>query len=448
MAAWFRDPAGRRQAALLVLLALVFAGAMARYASKIQKLSRDGKQTRSAFLRWRDQVEALTAGEDIYRVHNYPNPPVQALILTPLTWLDRTPGALVWFALKIGMAACAWVWAVRLCTTPGGPIPLWARAVALIFTLHPVLGDLDHGNVNIFIAFLVFGALECARRHRDAAAGLVLALAVACKVTPALFLPYFVWKRCWKLVAATLAGCVLWLAVVPAAALGWDRNQTLLTSWFDQMVRPFLIDGKVTSQHANQSLPGLTMRLLVHEPSDVKYDPEDDGRQTPAGYHNLTDIGPANARLVVRGCQVLYVLAGAYYARARLTGTGGTRQGLRVAAEYAAVCLGMLLFSERTWKHHGVVLMLPNLVIAAAASTRPLSRWARIGFVAGTAAVFWLILGPSLLAAVTPAGATWDAQDLALTYGSHTAVFVIMLATVGGVLVRENRRADSPPAAG
>jgi hypothetical protein len=70
-------------------------------------------------------------------------------------------------------------------------------------------------------------ALTAYHRQRDVLAGVVLGLAIACKVTPALFLPYFLWKRSWK----ALGGCVLGLALflwpgfVPALLMGWERNQ-------------------------------------------------------------------------------------------------------------------------------------------------------------------------------------------------------------------------------
>ena len=59
----------------------------------------------SAFVRWRDQLEQLFADEDIYQRHGYPNPPMMALVLYPLTWILFS--ALLWWRLgwPIGVAA-------------------------------------------------------------------------------------------------------------------------------------------------------------------------------------------------------------------------------------------------------------------------------------------------------------------------------------------------------
>ena len=412
--------------ALALALAALAAFSAARYLEKIQKPARDGALTKSAFLRWRGQILALDAGVDIYEKYTYPNPPVQALILLPLARLDPIPGAMLWFALKVGMAAAAWVWACRATAGPRRLRPL-ALVVALLFTLHPVLGDLSHGNVNIFIAFLVLASLECLRRRRDFTAGVVLALAVACKVTPALFIPYFVWKRLWLATAGALVGCVLWLAVVPGALLGFERTRDLSLSWYAHMVRPFLAQGKVNSEHANQSLPGLVTRLLTNSPSDQEYD-EGDGHVVAKEFHNLTDIGPRGAKRVIQALQLGYTLLGIWLLRNRLDRPGDARAGIAVAAEYAFIVLGMLLFSERTWKHHGVVLMLPFLVVAAFYCLPATGRRLRAGLALANGLVFALIAVPSLLGG--------DRQDEALAYGTHTAVFVTLFAQVCVVLAR------------
>ena len=448
----------RLRIAFVALLLAVFAVTAVRYAVKASKPSELGTYTRTAFLRWRPQVRALDAGTDIYRVFAYPNPPVMALVLRPFYELPPLTGALTWFAFKAALAGVTAVWVFRLLEMrnaecgmrnsepPGtpdetGPVrstgelssiphsafriphfPDWAKAVAVLLGLHPVLGDLAHGNVNLFVAFLVIAALELYRRRRDGAAGVVLALAVACKVTPALFLPYFVWKRAWRLLAGAAAGLALWLVVVPAGALGWGHNRDLLGSWFDVMVRPFVLDGKVTSEHPNQSVPGLVFRLLTREPSFVDYDEED--RPHAAGFHNVADVGAANARLIVKGCMAAFGLAVVLTCRWPAHRPGVPRAGPRLAAEFALIALGMLLFSERTWKHHAVTLILPYAVLTAALAAAP--GPGRRAFYAGVLAVAAVLtVGPSVV------GGEW--QDLAMVYGSHTAAFAVLAVGVGVV---------------
>src|SRR5262249_44292257 len=169
----------------------------------------------------------------------------------------------------------------------------WGKGLAVVLAVRPIAGDLTHGKVNLFILFLVVAGLYAFRRGRDFLAGLLLALAIACKVTPALFVPYFLWKRAWKTLAGCAAGLVLFLGVVPAAFLGPARNAELLHGWVRQMITPFVVQGEVTTEHNNQSLPGLVHRLLTHSPSFVTYI---DDRWTPLEYHNLLEIDPAVAR--------------------------------------------------------------------------------------------------------------------------------------------------------
>ncbi len=404
--------------ALLVLAAVGLAAG--KYAAKLDKPGRTDQQTRSAFLRWRPQVLALDAGTDIYVAFAYPNPPVMALILRPLYGLEPTAGALVWFGMKAVLAGVTVWWAVRLARGPT-PLPDWAAALVVLLTLHPVLGDLTHGNVNILIAFLLVAALDLLRRRWDFAAGLTLALAVACKVTPALFLPYLAWKGWWRALAGATAGLALWLAVVPGAALGFERNGDLLRSWFDTLVKPFVVEGKITSEHANQSLPGLFTRLLTDAPSSFRYE---DDHPVPDEHHNLLALSPEAVRWLVRGCQVAFGVAGLLLLRT----PRDRRQGLAVTAEYAYVALGMLMFSERTWKHHAVVLVLPYAVVVTALVRRPSRRLAGL-----LAAATVLSLGPSLVGG--------EFQDAALVYGSHTAAFLLLTAGVLAVLWQERRYA-------
>jgi hypothetical protein len=308
---------------------------------------------RSAILRWREQLQELPA-EDIYQRYVYPNPPIMALMLGPLAHLPPLAGSLTWFYLKAAMTILTLWWLFRIVETPEVRFPKWAELLTIALSIRPIMGDLTHGNVNLFILFLIVAGLYAFHRHWDVGAGLLLALAIACKVTPALFVPYFLWKRSWRVLAGVALGLVLFLFLVPGSFLGMERNLRLLNSWKERMVTPFVVQGVVTSEHQNQSLPGLVYRLTTHNPSFL----DDEGK--PAQYHNLLDLDPRWAAWFLKACMLAFAATVVWVCRTPTE----PRQGWRLAAEYSLVVLGMLLFSERTWKHHCVTLVLPFAVLS------------------------------------------------------------------------------------
>jgi alpha-1,2-mannosyltransferase len=385
---------------------------------------------RSAFLRWRPQIEALPES-DIYERFTYPNPPIMALMLEPFVHLPPLLGSLCWFYLKVAMTLVALYWVFRLVESPDRPFPPWAKALTILLSLRPVMGDLAHGNVNLFILFLVAGALYAYHRQRDWTAGVVLALAIACKVTPALFVPYFLWKRSWKVLGGCALGLVLFFFVVPGLFLGPERNLRLLGSWVECMVTPYVVDGTVTSEHPNQSLPGLVYRLGSHSPSFL----DDD---EPPRYHNLADLDPHLLRWLVKGCMAAFALLAVWTCRTPVQ----PRSGWRLAAEFALVVLGMLLFSERTWKHHCVTLVLPFAVIAyylAVCRPAPPLR----GYLIGSLVVVMLLMASTSTSLLQPLD---DTAKMAQVYGAYVWSNLVLVAALTVLLRRpEGSGAEAAP---
>src|SRR5262249_31047105 len=159
-------------------------------------------------------------------------------------------------------------------------------------------------------------------------------LAIACKVTPALFVPYFLWKRSWKALGGCALGLALFLVVVPAWRLGKEKNWQDLQSWARCMVVPYVVGGQVTTDHPNQSLPGLVFRLATHSPSFSTFI---DDVYTPLRYDNFVSLSPAMARWVIKGCMALF--AGLVLWTCRTPPR--PREGWRLAAEFSLVILGM-----------------------------------------------------------------------------------------------------------
>jgi hypothetical protein len=419
-----RPLADPRQRWFVMGLVFLFVGLSVQYSVKVVG-------HRSAFERWREQILLMEEGVNIQFRFNYPNPPIMALLLEPLVQLPPLVGALCWFYLKVGMALLAIHWAFSLVERPERPLPAWGKALAVLLSLRPVIGDLTHGNVNLFILFLVLGALYAFRRRRDFTAGVALALAIACKVTPALFIPYFVWKRAWKTLAGCALGLVLFFWLVPGCLLGMEENAKYLHSWVERMILPYAIGGEVTTDHNNQSLPGLVLRLATHSPSFSTYI---DDQYTPLEYHNLLDLPAAWARLIVKGGMALFAGLVLWTCRTPTT----PRRSWRLAAEFSLIVLGMLLFSERTWKHHCVTLLLPFTVLtyqlSAFRQTRPL-RWYLVGTLAAVV----------LLMTTTSTGLVDDLErpaKLAQTYGAYVWAYLLLVAAIVVVLRRQGHEVE------
>ncbi len=411
-------------------LGLLLVGESAKYTLKVMKGG-------SAILRWYELLAAFCKGEAIGDV--YPNPPIMALILSPLTALSPVSACLLWLYIKAGLTVLSFFWLFRWvgnCRPAAGaldrqqatPFPFWGMALTVLLSLRPILGDLDHGNVNLFILFLVVAFLTALHYRRDLLSGLILGLAIACKVTPALFLPYLMWKRSWKALAGSAAGLILflWPGFFPASLIGWKNNEENLRQWYHSMVRPFVVEGKITTEMSNQSLPGVVFRLLTASPADSQWSKEED-RFIPTRYANVLSLDPAQARWIVKGCMGLFALLVVWSCRTPLERSGGWR----LSAEMSLIVIGMLLFSERTWKHHCVTLALPFAVLCYYLSACSPSRGLAAYLIATLAAA-------SLLIASTSNGLLPERwAETAQVYGPYVLANVLLIVALVVLLRRE-----------
>jgi hypothetical protein len=95
-----------------------------------------------------------------------------------------------------------------------------------------------------------------------------------------------------------------------------------------------------------------------------------------------------------------------------------------LAAEFSLVILGMLLFSERTWKHHCVTLVLPFAVILYyLAVERPKTR--RRLFLIGILVAVAILIGSTSTNGVST---WWDrSAKLAQVYGAYVWAYLLLI---------------------
>jgi hypothetical protein len=218
--------------------------------------------------------------------------------------------------------------------------------------------------------------------------------------------------------------------LVPALFLGWDRHTQLLDSWSKQMVQPYVQSGEVFyTEHKNQSLPGVVMRLATRSPSFTEYRGLD---RFPVAYHNLLSLPPAQAQWIIRGAMLAFVLDVVVACRT----PRDERIGWRLPAEFGIVFLGMLLFSERTWKHHAVTLLLPWTALLVAEITTPGRHM--LPALAGSLAAGLMLLTTD---GIVPE--PW--ADVPEIYGVHLAIHLLLLLALAAILIEDARRRRLEP---
>ena len=361
---WFAtdsETIGRRAVWIAWIVTMIGAGAV--YAGKAD----DG---RSAFIRWRPQVLDFWKGVNIWDKYYFPNPPILPITMTPLMWLPPVAGAMAWFAIKVGLATASILLCFRMVNASGKILPYWTQGAVILLSLRPIMSDLHHGNNNLLILSVVVFSLYAWRKGYDVLAGLLLALAITYKVTPALFVPYFMYKRSWRTVGATMLGIGLFLLVVPSLFIGPSFNGQCLAQWWHRILAPFVEGDVVSPQEMNQSMVGVLTRLLKARGKRQDCRPGYSGRRLRLNLMALPQP------IVTKGIKILSIaLLGvlAFFCRTKAR----SRTDARLFGEFALVVLVMLFVSERSWKHHFVTLLLPYTYLVYRATVAPATRRVR-----------------------------------------------------------------------
>lgn len=204
------------------------------------------------FLTFQQSGRQLLAGADPYLPFNVHrganmNPPWVVAAMAPLARLPITGGLAVWWAIGF---ACLFVSATVAARTaaPGQAIPI---ACAVLVT-QAAYSNIAVGQVAWPVMLLLTLAWSRDLEGREIWCGVLLGLAIAWKPFLLLFVPYLIWRRAWRTLAATGAA-VLVTIVAGVTALGPSSYR----SWIGAL-------GVVNWEEGllNGSLRGMVARLV------------------------------------------------------------------------------------------------------------------------------------------------------------------------------------------
>jgi alpha-1,2-mannosyltransferase len=321
------------------------------------------------FDRWMVMTPAFVRQHVDYVGDHMPTPPITLMIFAPFTALSRPNAQFAWVLVKLPLV-CAIFGLVAAIVRNAG-VTFTAQAILLIVAgwWLPVIVDVQEGQMNLVVLLPLTAGLWLAQRETsrgDLAAGALIGLSAAMKLTPLAFVAYFLWRRRWRIAAAAGGGIALSWFVIPAIAFGWRQNLTWFAQWADIMLLPYATRGALDLGYSHtQSVGSFAMRTLM--PVAAFSTPTADG--LIPHYINVASLSAETVRRIVRALMIATAAAGVWWMRRTLP----TLRSRRYVFELGAVAAFMLWFSERTWIHHYVtfVLLLGAAAMIVSDTARP-----------------------------------------------------------------------------
>lgn len=270
---------------------------------------------------------------DIRVIGLLPITPFSTLAVLPLAGLAPLTAKHVWILLNlILLAPIAWL----LRSLTGLRYQHAALAIFLSFPLHR---NLLFGQFYILLLLLLMAACWSYIRGFRALAGVLVALATACKVFPLLLFLFFLQRRDWRaLVGGIVTGLVA--LAISIATFGLDAHR----SWFQQIL-PWVLRGEGMPPYVpSASISGVLHVLFLDEP-----------QWNPHPWHS----SPLAYALLLPALQIL-VLAPAILLIQRSDTTKA-----RIVLEWSALVTASLATSTIPASYNFVLMIFPACILAS-----------------------------------------------------------------------------------
>jgi alpha-1,2-mannosyltransferase len=309
-------------------------------------------------------------------------PPLAAIVFCPFAWLGMPAASVTITLITLALLVVSTmivltrldVWSTAR-VVPG---PAWLRrwwltaliVAAAAIWLEPIKSNFAFGQINVVLMTLVIA--DCVPRRTPWPRGLLLGLGIALKLTPAVFLLYFLLNRDKRAMLTALASFVA--ATLAGFVLAWHDSWQY---WSDTIRDTDRIGA--ASLNTNQNVAGTLARLGLSE----------------------------HARFLPWVAACLLVLALTVWAARRAVRAG--------EPTLAVICIALfgLVVSPVSWSHHWV-WMLPTVVVTAVLAWRHRNAALAVISAAGVALMVWTPI--DLLPKHHELGAVWWRQLAGVSY--------------------------------
>ena len=183
--------------------------------------------------------QRILSGETLYRTVDghlqYKYAPVSAFFYSAFAALPYEAAKVVWYCLEIFCLFAAY-WLSYRCLPSREKGRWFVIGLGLLILAKCTGREIQLGQVNIFIIFVLVLMLLTWIRKKEFASGVLWGISIFFKPYALVFLPYFLLKKRFKIVASGISVLAVGL-IAPALIFGWEGNLVVLKEWVGTLSR-------------------------------------------------------------------------------------------------------------------------------------------------------------------------------------------------------------------
>jgi alpha-1,2-mannosyltransferase len=333
-------------------------------------------------------------------------PPLAAIAFSPFAWLPLPlASAAITLTTLVLLLVSTLIVLTRLDVWPASSVTsesAWLRRLWLagavvapaVVYLEPIRSNFDFGQINVVLMTLVIA--DCVPRRTPWPRGVLLGLAIALKLTPAVFLLYLLLRRDGR--AALVSAASFAVATLAGFVLAWRESWQYWTTTISDTDRI-----GTAALNTNQNIAGALARVGLGD----------------------------GARFLLWTAACCAVLALTIWAARRVLRAG--------EPVLALICVAMfgLMVSPVSWSHHWVWALPAVLVTAVLAGQRRNPALAVVSLV-GIALLVWTPI--TLLPEHREPDASWWRQLMGMSYVWWGLAIIVVAGTTVATRTRTRRQ--------
>jgi hypothetical protein len=309
--------------------------------------------------------------------------PFAYIAMHPMGLFSLKTSRMLHYLVESALLFLTCIMLLRLTLSEGKYLP-YLMGAALMLTFRYLHNNIGYGQMNLVVLFSLVAALFFFHRDNKLFSALFMAVAISFKVTPMLFILYFILKKEFRLVLYIIILTLALNFMLPLMLWGMGTGAEVCRAWYGAQ---FSLGQHNATKLSNYSILSMLYRFF-----------------TDYSWSDLPGRNPVNILSICKSavigmyitCAVIILAVFVKKYNKPATQLMGeyprNNTFLAMLPEYSMVVIMMLLFSPVSWQHHFVLLLLPHFYLG----------WFLLNTgIKNNKAVFYLLLASFIISGLT-----------------------------------------------